>query len=151
MTSPQRCQPLSNWVRNKFRFIARRVPRHVMPRYCHLSRLVLPRPGLDVVRGVSVERLNVLALAYWGWRRVHSAFPPTNGASLRLLLLMAWWGCPSELVWLQVCLGTMTWGTRNTEAEAHEQLDYAVKAGLALVRFSSTELCIAESFEQGGV
>ena len=25
------------------------------------------------------------------------------------------------------CLGTMTWGVQNTEAEAHEQLDYAIK------------------------
>ena len=25
------------------------------------------------------------------------------------------------------CLGTMTWGVQNTESEAHEQLDYAVK------------------------
>ena len=28
---------------------------------------------------------------------------------------------------LQVCLGTMTWGIQNTEEEAHEQLDYALK------------------------
>lgn len=26
-----------------------------------------------------------------------------------------------------LCLGTMTWGQQNTEAEAHQQLDYAVK------------------------
>ena len=26
-----------------------------------------------------------------------------------------------------ICLGTMTWGERNTETEAHEQLDYAIK------------------------
>ncbi len=25
-----------------------------------------------------------------------------------------------------ICLGTMTWGEQNTEAEAHEQLDYAL-------------------------
>jgi len=40
----------------------------------------------------------------------------------------------------EVCLGTMTWGTRNTEAEAHEQLDYAVKVrgqGLTLVLISA--------------
>jgi aryl-alcohol dehydrogenase-like predicted oxidoreductase len=24
-----------------------------------------------------------------------------------------------------ICLGTMTWGEQNTEAEAHEQLDYS--------------------------
>ena len=27
----------------------------------------------------------------------------------------------------KVCLGTMTWGVQNTEVEAHEQLDYAIK------------------------
>lgn len=27
----------------------------------------------------------------------------------------------------EVCLGTMTWGVQNTEDQAHEQLDYAVK------------------------
>mgnify|MGYP002721374280 CR=1 FL=1 len=26
----------------------------------------------------------------------------------------------------EICLGTMTWGTQNTEAEAHEQMDYAL-------------------------
>lgn len=29
-----------------------------------------------------------------------------------------------------VCLGTMTWGLQNTEAEAHEQLDYALAKGV---------------------
>jgi aryl-alcohol dehydrogenase-like predicted oxidoreductase len=33
----------------------------------------------------------------------------------------------SELRVTPVCLGTMTWGFQNTEADAHEQLDYAVK------------------------
>jgi aryl-alcohol dehydrogenase-like predicted oxidoreductase len=28
-----------------------------------------------------------------------------------------------------VCLGTMTWGNQNTEAEAHEQLDAFVAGG----------------------
>jgi aryl-alcohol dehydrogenase-like predicted oxidoreductase len=27
----------------------------------------------------------------------------------------------------EVCLGTMTWGRQNTEQDAHEQLDYAIK------------------------
>jgi len=27
----------------------------------------------------------------------------------------------------EICLGTMTWGEKNTEEEAHEQLDYAVQ------------------------
>jgi aryl-alcohol dehydrogenase-like predicted oxidoreductase len=32
-----------------------------------------------------------------------------------------------------ICLGTMTWGEQNTEAEAHEQLDYAVDAGINFI------------------
>ena len=32
-----------------------------------------------------------------------------------------------------LCLGTMTWGEQNTEAEAHEQLDYAVDAGINFI------------------
>ena len=34
----------------------------------------------------------------------------------------------------EVCLGTMTWGEQNSEAEAHAQLDYAVGAGHQLHR-----------------
>jgi len=29
-----------------------------------------------------------------------------------------------------ICLGTMTWGQQNTEAEAHEQMDYAIERGV---------------------
>ncbi len=29
-----------------------------------------------------------------------------------------------------ICLGTMTWGQQNTEAEGHEQMDYAVEKGV---------------------
>lgn len=32
-----------------------------------------------------------------------------------------------------LCLGTMTWGEQNTEAEAHEQLDYAVSQGINFI------------------
>ena len=32
-----------------------------------------------------------------------------------------------------VCLGTMTWGEQNTEAEAHRQLDYALDRGVNFV------------------
>ena len=32
-----------------------------------------------------------------------------------------------------VCLGTMTWGEQNSEAEAHEQLDYAVGRGINFI------------------
>ncbi len=33
----------------------------------------------------------------------------------------------------RVCLGTMTWGEQNTEAQAHEQLDYAVGEGINFI------------------
>lgn len=29
-----------------------------------------------------------------------------------------------------ICLGTMTWGDQNTEAEGHEQMDYALERGI---------------------
>src|SRR3954464_8922021 len=32
-----------------------------------------------------------------------------------------------------ICLGTMTWGQQNTEAEAHAQLDYAMAHGVNFV------------------
>lgn len=32
-----------------------------------------------------------------------------------------------------ICLGTMTWGEQNTESEAHEQLDFAVDAGINFI------------------
>ena len=33
----------------------------------------------------------------------------------------------------RVCLGTMTWGEQNTEAEAHQQLDYAIGEGINFI------------------
>ncbi len=33
----------------------------------------------------------------------------------------------------QICLGTMTWGEQNTEAEAHRQLDMAIEAGVTFL------------------
>ncbi|KXF78442.1 aldo/keto reductase [Paramesorhizobium deserti] len=33
----------------------------------------------------------------------------------------------------EICLGTMTWGVQNTEAEAHAQLDYATDAGVNFI------------------
>jgi aryl-alcohol dehydrogenase-like predicted oxidoreductase len=32
-----------------------------------------------------------------------------------------------------ICLGTMTWASQNTEAEAHEQLDYAIAEGVNFI------------------
>ena len=33
----------------------------------------------------------------------------------------------------EVCLGTMTWGQQNSEAEAHAQLDYALEQGITFI------------------
>ncbi|GAC1626950.1 MAG: NADP(H)-dependent aldo-keto reductase [Nevskia sp.] len=37
---------------------------------------------------------------------------------------------PTDLKVSSLCLGTMTWGQQNTEAEAHAQMDYAVAQGI---------------------
>lgn len=39
----------------------------------------------------------------------------------------------TDLTVSKVCLGTMTWGQQNSEAEAHEQLDYAVAQGINFI------------------
>ena len=36
----------------------------------------------------------------------------------------------TDLEVTKICLGTMTWGRQNTEAEGHEQMDYAVEQGI---------------------
>ncbi len=36
----------------------------------------------------------------------------------------------SGLTVSEYCLGTMTWGTQNTEAEGHEQMSYALEHGV---------------------
>src|SRR5438445_12570226 len=33
----------------------------------------------------------------------------------------------------EVCLGTMTWGQQNSEADAHAQLDHAVEQGINFI------------------
>lgn len=38
----------------------------------------------------------------------------------------------------KICLGTMTWGNQNTEAEGHEQMDYALDNGINF--FDTAEL-----------
>ncbi|MCH2192653.1 NADP(H)-dependent aldo-keto reductase [Kordia sp.] len=38
----------------------------------------------------------------------------------------------------KICLGTMTWGNQNTEAEGHEQMDYALDQGVNF--FDTAEL-----------
>lgn len=32
-----------------------------------------------------------------------------------------------------ICLGSMTWGTQNTEAEAHQQIDFAAERGVNII------------------
>ena len=39
----------------------------------------------------------------------------------------------TELKVSKICLGTMTWGKQNTEAEGHQQLDYALDQGINFV------------------
>ena len=39
----------------------------------------------------------------------------------------------TELKVSEVCLGTMTWGEKNSEAEAHAQLDYAIAQGINFI------------------
>jgi len=39
----------------------------------------------------------------------------------------------TELKVSRICLGTMTWGEQNTEAEAHQQLDVALGAGINFI------------------
>ncbi|MBX2824157.1 MAG: aldo/keto reductase, partial [Gammaproteobacteria bacterium] len=36
----------------------------------------------------------------------------------------------TEMMVSELCLGSMTWGTQNTEAEGHEQMSYAVDSGI---------------------
>ena len=38
----------------------------------------------------------------------------------------------------EICLGTMTWGLQNNEADGHEQMDYALAEGINL--FDTAEM-----------
>ncbi|WP_297791680.1 aldo/keto reductase [uncultured Eudoraea sp.] len=63
----------------------------------------------------------------------------------------------------KICLGTMTWGRQNTEAEGHEQMDYAVEQGINFFdtaelypipahpdRYADTEKIIGNWFKKTG-
>ncbi|NKB53890.1 MAG: aldo/keto reductase [Rhizobiaceae bacterium] len=39
----------------------------------------------------------------------------------------------TEIMVSEICLGTMTWGSQNSQAEAHEQLDYAIGEGVNFI------------------
>jgi len=44
----------------------------------------------------------------------------------------------SDLQVSSICLGTMTWGNQNTEADGHEQMDYSLDMGINF--FDTAEL-----------
>ncbi len=44
----------------------------------------------------------------------------------------------TEIEVSKICLGTMTWGKQNTEAEGHEQMDFAIEKGINF--FDTAEL-----------
>lgn len=63
----------------------------------------------------------------------------------------------------KICLGTMTWGNQNTEAEGHEQIDYAIDKGINFFdtaelypipahkdRYAVTEKIIGNWFKKNG-
>ena len=37
---------------------------------------------------------------------------------------------PTDLKVSKICLGTMTWGLQNSEADGHAQMDYALEQGV---------------------
>ncbi len=48
-----------------------------------------------------------------------------------------------------ICLGTMTWGEQNTEAEAHEQLSYAIDQGVNFIDTAELYAVPARAETQG--
>ena len=44
----------------------------------------------------------------------------------------------SDIKVSKICLGTMTWGNQNTEAEGHQQMDFALEKGVNF--FDTAEL-----------
>ncbi|MTV39245.1 aldo/keto reductase [Duganella radicis] len=49
----------------------------------------------------------------------------------------------------KICLGTMTWGEQNTEAEAHAQLDYAFERGINFIDTAEMYPVMARPETQG--
>ncbi len=39
----------------------------------------------------------------------------------------------TEIMVSELCLGSMTWGSQNSESEAHQQLDYAISEGINFI------------------
>ena len=55
----------------------------------------------------------------------------------------------TDLMVSKVCLGTMTFGEQNTEAEAHSQLDYAVERGINFIDTAEMYPVMARAETQG--
>jgi aryl-alcohol dehydrogenase-like predicted oxidoreductase len=49
----------------------------------------------------------------------------------------------------KICLGTMTWGNQNTEAEGHAQIDYAIDKGINFIDTAEAYPVPASSESQG--
>jgi len=70
----------------------------------------------------------------------------------------------TDMMVSELCLGSMTWGTQNTEAQGHEQMDFAVDAGINVFdtaemypttplseeTYGNTEAIIGSWFKQSG-
>ncbi len=55
----------------------------------------------------------------------------------------------SDLQVSKICLGTMTFGEQNTEAEAHSQLDYAYERGINFIDTAETYPVMPRAETQG--
>ena len=55
----------------------------------------------------------------------------------------------SHLNVTKICLGTMTWGEQNTEAEAHSQLDYAYERGINFIDTAEMYPVMSRAATQG--
>ena len=55
----------------------------------------------------------------------------------------------SSLEVSRICLGTMTFGEQNSEAEAHSQLDYALERGINFIDTAEMYPVMASARTQG--
>src|SRR6266446_2618810 len=58
----------------------------------------------------------------------HSTYSPITEPVMQFKILPG-----TDMNVSRVCLGTMTWGEQNSEAEAHAQLDYAIGEGINFI------------------
>jgi aryl-alcohol dehydrogenase-like predicted oxidoreductase len=55
----------------------------------------------------------------------------------------------TEIAVTSLCLGTMNWGQQNSEAEAHDQLDYAIAQGINFIDTAEVYPIPPEKGKQG--